>query len=412
MLDNVLELLVRRGRDVRHAVTMLIPPAWQHDDELDADVRAFHGYHAGLVEAGTAQPESSSPTAGWLARRSTGTAAAACGARRRRRRARGVLVEAGAVPLSETTRVRRGRLGPGEMLAVDPAGAGLEEDAAVKRRLAERRPYLRWLATGRRPRNRGVPVLPPREARTRHVLFGYTREEISLVCGRWLRRATRRFRRWATTRRCRRSPGIRPLFGFFRQRFAQVTNPAIDHVRERRVMSLRTLLEARGPRPRRSPPRRGSSSWTRSCSIPRRCRRSTRARSTRRCAGAKASSTRVHASSPRRCRASAPDVRFCCSATARPRGRAPIPSLLALAALHDGLVAAGLRTNASIVVQSDEPRETHHFACLLGFGADAICPRLALETVAELAAADKLGGDHPSPAGHRSATARRSRTEC
>ena len=94
-------------------------------------------------------------------------------------------------------------------------------------------------------------------------------------------------------------------------------------------------------------------------------------------------------------------MRFCCSATARPRGRAPIPSLLALAALHDGLVAAGLRTNASIVVQSDEPRETHHFACLLGFGADAICPRLALETVAELAAADKLGAPSPAEAQER-----------
>ena len=78
--------------------------------------------------------------------------------------------------------------------------------------------------------------------------------------------------------------------------------------------------------------------------------------------------------------------------------RAPIPALLATGAVHHRLVAAGLRTRASLIVASDEPRETHHFATLLGYGADAICPRLALETVAALAAADKLGGDHPSPA--------------
>src|SRR5213078_4612381 len=78
--------------------------------------------------------------------------------------------------------------------------------------------------------------------------------------------------------------------------------------------------------------------------------------------------------------------------------RAAVPALLAVGAVHQRLVAAGVRTRKSIVVISDEPREAHDFACLLGYGTDAICPRLALETIAGLAAQDKLGGDHPSAA--------------
>src|SRR5262249_30367442 len=78
--------------------------------------------------------------------------------------------------------------------------------------------------------------------------------------------------------------------------------------------------------------------------------------------------------------------------------KVPVPTVLAVGAVHQRLVAAGKRTRASIVVIADEPREAHDFACLLRYGADAVCPRLALETVAALAAADKLGGDQPSPA--------------
>src|SRR5437879_13440592 len=77
--------------------------------------------------------------------------------------------------------------------------------------------------------------------------------------------------------------------------------------------------------------------------------------------------------------------------------RPPVPMLLATATVHHRLVAAGLRSLATIVVESDEPREVHHFACLLGYGAEAICPRLALETISSLAARDKIGGDRPAP---------------
>ena len=93
--------------------------------------------------------------------------------------------------------------------------------------------------------------------------------------------------------------------------------------------------------------------------------------------------------------------------------RPAVPMLLATSTVHHRLVASGLRTLATIVVESDEPREVHHFACLLGFGAEAICPRLALQTVAALAEADRLGGDRPSPGGGAaSLPSARSRTAC
>jgi glutamate synthase domain-containing protein 2/glutamate synthase domain-containing protein 1/glutamate synthase domain-containing protein 3 len=401
MLDNALELLVRRGRDVRHAVTMLIPPAWQHDSELDADVRAFHSYHAGLIE-----PWDGPAGIVFTDGRVVGAALDRNGLRPLRYAVTddGLVAcssEAGAVPLSETTRVRRGRLGPGEMLTVDPAGAGLEEDAAVKRRLARRRPYLRWLATGRRPHDRGVPVLPPREElRTRHVLFGYTREEISLVLRPMASQGHEPVSSMGDdTALPPLAARVRPLFGFFRQRFAQVTNPAIDHVRERRVMSLRTLLGARGLLIEEEPAAARLVELDTFLLYPsalpalRPCVLDATVRDGE---SLVAACSRVVGDAVHGVGAGREVLLLSDGATAE--GRAPIPSLLALAAVHDGLVAAGLRTSASIVVQSDEPRETHHFACLLGFGADAICPRLALETVAELAAADKLGGDHPSPA--------------
>src|SRR5439155_753302 len=156
--------------------------------------------------------------------------------------------EAGALPLPEDTRVRRGRLGPGQMLVVDPA-IGIEESASIERRLARKRPYARWLRASVRPFDPGVPVEPPPGDLTpRQVRVGFTREDLLLL----LRPSA------ATGHEPVSSMGddtalpplagrARPVTSFLRQRFAQVTNPPIDHLRERSVMSLTTLLGARAP---------------------------------------------------------------------------------------------------------------------------------------------------------------------
>jgi glutamate synthase (ferredoxin) len=147
MLDNALELLVRYGRDVRHALTMLVPEAWDGNPELDPKLRDYYRYHSLLVEpwdgpAGLVFTDGSVVGAALDRNGLRPLRYAAC--------SDGLVVcasEAGAVDLSGRGSVRRGRLGPGQMIAVDPV-RGFEENAEVKRRLARMQPYGRWLADG------------------------------------------------------------------------------------------------------------------------------------------------------------------------------------------------------------------------------------------------------------------------
>ena len=189
----------------------------------------------------------------------------------------------------------------------------------------------------------------------------------------------------------------RPFSTYLRQRFAQVTNPAIDHLRERLVMSVATLLGPRvdvlgddGPPPRLTvlPGFLLYPSWLESFSPLR-----LDATFAEEGLGRALDRLGVLAES-----AVAAGVELVCLSDRAAGGeRAAVPAILALSAVHTRLVEAGLRTRCSLLVESDEPRDTHAIACLLGYGADAICPRLALETVAQLAANDRVGGDRPSP---------------
>ncbi len=395
LLDNAVELLVRGGRDIRHAVAMLLPRAWQEDAELDEEVAAFHRYHAGLVE-----PWDGPAAVVFTDGRVVGAALDRNGLRPLRVATTGDFVacasEAGAIPLAGTARVRRDRVGPGELLAVDP-GLGLEADRAIARRLARKRPYGRWLASGRRPIASGEPVAAPESDLTaRQVAAGYTREDLTLV----LRPSA------ADGHEPTSSMGDdtalpplagrdRSVFSYLRQRFAQVTNPPIDHLRERSLMSLQTLLGRRGSLledgegaarllelesfllyPSAVPELAGETlaiSLEDNESLEDACRRIADAALAAVERGAEI---------------------VILADTGVP---VAVPCLLALGAVQQRLVSTGKRSATALVVVSDEPRESHHMACLLGYGADAICPVLALETVAALAAADRLGADHPAP---------------
>ena len=395
LLDNALELLVRGGRDVRHAASMLLPRAWQEDEELDPDVAAFHSYHAGLVE-----PWDGPAAIVFTDGRVVGAALDRNGLRPLRVATAGSFVacasEAGAVPLDPSARVRRSRLGPGELLAVDP-GLGFEEDAAISRRLARSRPYRRWLGDGRRTVAPGQPLDPPDEELTpRQLAAGYTREDITLL----LRPSA------ADGHEPTSSMGddtalpplagrARPLFSYLRQRFAQVTNPPIDHLRERSLMSLRTLIGRREPLLSQGPEAAHLIELESFFLYPsgvaelRGIRLSTVLQAGERLDRA---CERLAAQASALVDRGADILVLTDEDTTT-----AIPALLALGAVHQRLVASGRRSLVSLVVVSDEPRDSHHLACLLGYGADAVCPRLALETVAALAAADRLGGDHPSP---------------
>jgi len=396
LLDNALELLVQGGRDIRHAAAMLMPQADQTDPELEESVRAFYRYHSTLLE-----PWDGPAGVVFTDGRVVGAALDRNGLRPLRYavaddRLVACASEAGALPLPEGARVRRGRLGPGDMLVVDPA-TGVEENQVVKRRLARKRPYARWLRAGVRPFDAGVPVDPPTESLTaRQVAAGFTREDLSLL----LRPSA------ATGHEPTSSMGddtalpplagrARPVTSYLRQRFAQVTNPPIDHLRERSVMSLRTLLGRRAPllgeHPRAARLFELESFFLFPSTIPELARRGTvldatfDGREGMRRACARLAETAIAAET---------ELLVLDDVADRPS----IPAVLAVGAVHQRLVSQKQRTEVSIVIVSDEPREAHDFACLLGYGADAICPRLALETIAELAAADKLGGDRPSPA--------------
>jgi len=405
LLDNALELLVHGGRDIRHAMKMLLPKAADGDPELDEDVRAFYRYHATLLE-----PWDGPAGVVFTDGRVVGATLDRNGLRPLRYavaddRFVACASEAGALPLPEGARIRRGRLGPGQMLVVDPA-LGIEENETIERRLAHKRPYTRWLRASVHPFDAGVPVEPPTEdLTTRQVRVGFTREDILLL----LRPSA------ATGHEPVSSMGddtalpplagrARPVTSYLRQRFAQVTNPPIDHLRERSVMTLRTLLGARAPlhdeHPRAARLLELESFFLFPSAVAELERRGAflldatfseqeglRAACKRLADEAHNANAELLVLSDRPLSAFAAD---CC--------KAPVPAVLAVGVVHRRLVEAGTRTRTSIVVVADEPREAHDFACLLGYGADAVCPRLALDTVAALAAADKLGGDQPPPA--------------
>ena len=397
MLDNALELLVRGGRDVEHALAMLIPPAWQDDPELPDDVRSFHRFHAGLVE-----PWDGPAGIVFSDGRVVGAGLDRNGLRPLRYTVAGDLVccgsEAGLFDLPDGP-VQRGRLGPGELLVVDP-DRGLLHDRELKRELAARAPYGRWLGTWRRAGSVGEPAqVAGEELAARHVLFGYTREELSVVVRPSAVGGHEPTSSMGDDTALPLLSGRgRPLPSYFRQRFAQVTNPAIDHIRERFVMSLGTLLGGRAPLLLEVPEAAAGIELESFFLFPSALGELALVRLDATFdpgEGLAAACARLG----EQAQSAVEDghgMLLLTDADASPE-RPPVPILLATSAVHHRLVRSGLRTMATLVVESDEPREVHHFACLLGFGAEAICPRLALQTVASLAANDRLGRDRPDP---------------
>jgi glutamate synthase (ferredoxin) len=398
MLDNALEFLVHGGRDVRHALSMLVPSPWEGNAELPQEVRDFYRYHAGLIE-----PWDGPAGIVFTDGRVVGAALDRNGLRPLRYAIceDGLVVcssEAGAVPLEGHGRVRRGKLHPGQMIAIDPE-RGFEGDDTIKRWLAAAHPYGVWLDEGLVQGSTGTPVEPGDEdLGPRQALYGYTREEITMILRPIASQAHDPTYSMGDDAALAPLAGrARPLYHYFKQRFAQVTNPPIDHLRERFVMSLRTVLGGRAPLLAHGPEVAAGIELESFLVFPD--------------ALDQFSPVRLEASFDPGESLQAACARLADEAEAAVRagagmllvsdtapGRAPIPALLAIGTVHHRLVATGLRTKATLVVETDEAREVHHFACLLGYGAEAICPRLVLETLAQMAANDKIGGDRPSPA--------------
>jgi glutamate synthase (ferredoxin) len=418
-LDTTVELLLRGGRDIRHVVSMLVPEAWEGSRDLEPEVRDYFRYHACLTEPWDG-PAGLIFTDGFrvgasldrnglrplrYARCEDGTVAACS--------------EAGAVPLAGRGRVQRGRLGPGEMLCVDPHAAvdghpAWQDDTAVKRWLAERAPYGDWARDGLLSFLPGHAIeMPPAadELIPEQAAFGLNREEIAMVLKPMATDAKEpTFSMGDDTPLAAVAGRPRPMFHYLKQRFAQVSNPPIDHLRERLVMSLRTCLGPRRPLLTEDagaarlielptffvypdavdalldPTHDPFAAVLLDASFP----------VTEGPAGLRAGLDALARFSVDAVRGGAA-ILVVTDENVGP-DRAPIPSLLATGAIHHRLIAERIRSSVSIVVDTGDARDTHSIACLLGYGADAICPRVALHTVATMADEGQLGEVHSSEA--------------
>ena len=406
-LDEALHLLERHGRNVLHALSVLIPAAWEGNVGMSSEVQDFFRYHAPIVE-----PWDGPAALAFSDGRYVGAALDRNGLRpcRYKVTAEGLVVagsEVGAIELDDYRIVEKGRLGPGQMLALDLEHHTILHDHELKRELGAMKPWRTWIsATPDRDQSRANGVVPnghtpdlaePPSLGTLQRTFGYTNEDLKIVLrpmGAEGLDAVRSMGDDTPVAPFARAP--RSLYAFFRQRFAQVTNPPIDPLRESLVMSLRTwlgprpdLLQLEGPHPDLieldSPIideatleaiRQHASLRVRELDVTVPADGELQGALDLLCAAAQRSveaGAQLLILSDRRVDAA----------------RAPLPMLLALGAVHQQLIRAGLRTSVDLVVDVGDAWDVHHLAVLVGFGAGAICPWLALQS------ARTLGEDEP-----------------
>jgi glutamate synthase domain-containing protein 2/glutamate synthase domain-containing protein 1/glutamate synthase domain-containing protein 3 len=414
-LDNAFELLALAGRDPLHALAMLVPEAFENDDAMDPDLRGFYEHHATLMEPWDG------PAALAL---SDGRYAVAALDRNGLRPARYVITddglvvvgsEAGMVPLPDRRVVERGRLGPGQMLAVDVVAGELLRNVDVKRRLATQAPYRSWVdahvvrAPAPSPRastasdtSSAVDGAAPEALARTQKLFGYSAEDLDRVLEPMVSGGEPPVGSMGDdTPLAVLSEQPQALYRYFKQRFAQVTNPPIDPLRERRVMSLRTVLGPRGPLLDEAPTAASVLRFERPV-IDEAEYAWLLAQTTFR---PKVLAARWPvADGPE---GLAPALEELCDAAVEAveaghgvlvlsdrdadAAHAPIPMLLAVSAVHQRLLRAGRRTRTALVADTGEAREDHHVACLIGFGAALVHPFLALASARDVAATAKGG---------------------
>jgi glutamate synthase (ferredoxin) len=404
-LDNVLELLIRSGRTPGHSMMMMVPEAWEHMPDMDQDLKAFYEYHALLME----------PWDGPAALCFTdGVTAGACLDRNGLRPARykvtddGLVVvasEVGVIELDDEHVIEKGRLAPGEMLLVDTARKALYRNADVKRQMVAKNPYNYWLRrkllrmpTGGFTMTGNGSVEAKADLIEAQRAFGYTNEDLMIVLQPM--GAEGHDAVWSMgddTPLTVLSDKGRPLYSYFKQRFAQVTNPPIDPLREELVMSLSTYA---GPRKsileeteehaaviELPSPVLMEGSLERLKHMP---EGHLRAQVVKCQFPAADGAPGLAQAVERICReAQRLVVEGAGLLILSDRGvdetLAPIPMLLATSAVHQHLIRAGLRTRCDLIIEAGDVWDIHHFACLIGYGASAVDPYLAMESVRSFA---------------------------
>ena len=404
-LDNIFELLVAAGRDAPHAMMMLIPQAWGAKYHMGHDVRAFYEYHSALMEPWDG-PAAVSFTDG------LGLGAALD--RNGLRPARWTLTKDGLFVLASETGVldipaesvaRQGRLRPGSLLWLDLAKHRLMEDTELKTFYARRRPYRRWVKENHIPVTglftEIVPSCPDDQTASAQKRFGWTLEDVETILRPMAetgREPVGAMGNDAALAALSRRP--RTLFDCFHQLFAQVTNPPIDPIREELVMSIMTYIGNEGNILAETPGHARLVKMTRPVLTDDELKRMRRipdfpakTLSMYFDTGLESALDKLAADALAAVKEGAKIIILSDKnvlAANNPKGTRRIPSLLAVAAVNKALVDAGIRPSVGIVVESGEVREVHHFAVLLGFGATAVNPWLALATVTEIGKNDTI----------------------
>ena len=404
--DNALELLVAGGYTLPHAMMLLIPEAWAGNPLMDEERRAFYEYHAALME-----PWDGPAAVAFTDGRMIGATLDRNGLRP----ARYLITEddlvlmaseMGVLPIPQNKIVKKWRLQPGKMFLIDMQAGRIVDDAELKTQLATAKPYGKWIEKSRYyladlPEAKDKSELNETLLDTQQA-FGYTQEDVKFLIAPMAasgEEATGSMGNDAALPVL--STRSKVLYNYFKQLFAQVTNPPIDPIREEIVMSLTTFI---GPKPNllgideTDPPLRLEAHQPVLSN-----QDIAKLRNIHKATKGKFKSLVLDITYPAKqgakgCAAALKALRKAASQSVADgynililsdrnisRDRVAIPALLATSGIHHHLVNAGLRTSTGLVVDTGSARETHHVALLAGYGAEAICPWLAFDTIASIA---------------------------
>ena len=404
--DNALELLAMSGYSLPHAMMLLIPEAWAGNPLMDEDRRAFYEYHMALME-----PWDGPAAMAFTDGRQIGATLDRNGLRPARYLVTDddlvvLASEAGVLPIPEERIVKKWRLQPGKMLLIDLEEGRIVDDEEIKHTLAQAKPYRQWIERSRHYVDEmaevSLPAFPDQSLLELQQAFGYTQEDLKFILEPMA----------ANGEEATGSMGNdvalpvlsnknKPLFSYFKQLFAQVTNPPIDPIREEIVMSLISLVspnpnllnvDEREPTPRLEvlQPILAPENMAKLKQIDGLTDGVFRSRvidiTTPAIGGPAGVSRALYEACAAAERAVGQGNNVIILSDRQVSGeRVAIPSLLACSAVHQYLVKAGLRTACSLLVETGDAREVHHFALLAGYGAEAIHPWLAFASVDAIA---------------------------
>ena len=405
--DNALELLVMGGYSLAHAMMMLIPEAWAGNPLMDAERRAFYEYHAALME-----PWDGPAAVAFTDGRQIGATLDRNGLRPARYYVTDdgfvmMASEMGVLPAPEEKIIEKWRLQPGKMLLIDLEEGRIISDTEIKAQLAKLHPYQQWLnATQIQLEDMPAPMHPAKQPTYASRLdtqqaFGYTQEDLKFLMGPMATEGQEAVGSMGTdTPISALSSKSKLLYTYFKQNFAQVTNPPIDPIREELVMSLVSFI---GPRPNLldlkgmsrvkrlevRQPILTNEDLEKIRMIGEVADNHFRTQTLDITYDVNRGAGEMVSMLERLCARAEDAVKqgyniVILSDRLISAERVAIPALLATSAVHHHLIRQGLRTSVGLVVETGEAREVHHFACLAGYGAEAINPYLAFETLIDM----------------------------